>query len=254
MKRRVKSRSSAINRSIIIVVLKLGVLNNHETGRFLEEFLTRRRHLQQSIVLHVFLQIAGDERLPDDGIPQLVALVLARAEFLQLLMLMSQYLITLLTGNEVDDIVGTEVLFDGDDGPEHDLQGLLSLNLGLRMQTVIAVTAVILVVLLTKIVEQHLPTAYRRLSISSRLLQQLSADILLCHRLSFHEFLQFLQVLVGIKGNALTLPTVTASSSGFLIVALKALWNVIVDDKAHVGLVDSHAEGNGGHDDVNLLH
>jgi hypothetical protein len=41
---------------------------------------------------------------------------------------------------------------------------------------------------------------------------------------------------------------------GLLVVALQALGNVVVDHEAHVRLVDTHPEGDGGHDHVHLLH
>ena len=58
----------------------------------------------------------------------------------------------------------------------------------------------------------------------------------------------------GIEGEADTLAAVSAGTSGLLIVALEALGYVVVDDIAHVGLVDTHAEGDSGHDDGEPLH
>ena len=68
------------------------------------------------------------------------------------------------------------------------------------------------------------------------------------------ELIEFLDVLLAVEGYAAALAAVAAGAAGFLIIALKALGDVVVDDEAHVGLVDAHAEGDGGHDDINLLH
>lgn len=46
---------------------------------------------------------------------------------------------------------------------------------------------------------------------------------------------------------------VTAGAAGLLVVALDGLGQVEVGDEAHVGLVDAHAEGDGGDDDQTVL-
>ena len=46
---------------------------------------------------------------------------------------------------------------------------------------------------------------------------------------------------------------VAAGAAGLLVVALDGLGQVVVDDEAHVALVDAHAEGDGGDDDVHLV-
>ena len=59
----------------------------------LDEFLTRAGHFQQTIVLYVLLQVSGDESLTDNGVPYLLVLVLARTEFLQVLVLVRNDLV-----------------------------------------------------------------------------------------------------------------------------------------------------------------
>lgn len=46
---------------------------------------------------------------------------------------------------------------------------------------------------------------------------------------------------------------VPACTSGFLVVVLDGLAECGVDDEAHFRLVDSHAERDGGHYDLNLV-
>jgi hypothetical protein len=46
---------------------------------------------------------------------------------------------------------------------------------------------------------------------------------------------------------------VAAGAAGLLVVALDVLGQVEVGDEAHVGLVDAHAEGDGGHHHHALL-
>ena len=111
-------------------------------------------------------------------------------------MVMGQDLISLLAGDIVDDIVGTEILLNVENGLQDDDQHILTLYLRLGMQTVIAISAVILWIGLTEIMQQHLSSADGGLGVSSRLHQELSPNILFSHRLTFHELVQFLQILV----------------------------------------------------------
>ena len=46
---------------------------------------------------------------------------------------------------------------------------------------------------------------------------------------------------------------VAAGASGFLVVALERLRQVVVHDPAHVGLVDAHAERDGGDDHLRVV-
>ena len=47
--------------------------------------------------------------------------------------------------------------------------------------------------------------------------------------------------------------SVASCPARFLEVCLYGAWGVGVNDEAHVGLVDAHAEGVGGHDDAFLV-
>ena len=122
------------------------------------------------------------------------------------------------------------------------------------MQAVIAVVTVISVVLLTKIVEQHLTTTDGGLGVGCRLLQQLATDILFCNGFPLHKLVEFLQVLIAVEGQTDTLSPIAAGTSRLLIVAFKRFGDVVVDDEAHIRLINAHAKGDGGHDDVDFLH
>ena len=156
--------------------------------------------------------------------------------------------------DEVDDILLAEILLER----QHRLEGyhqlLLCLYPLLGVQTVVAVAAVVLVIFLTEVVKQYASAAYRRLGIGCRLLEQLPAYVLLVEGFALHEFLELVQVFVGVEGYADALASIPACASGLLVVSLQALGYVVVEDESHVGLVDAHAEGYGGHDDIDALH
>ena len=122
------------------------------------------------------------------------------------------------------------------------------------MQTVVTVSAIILFIGFTEVMQQHLSTTNRSLGICSGLNQQLTTDILFCHRFTLHEFIKLLQVLIRIKGQTDTLATITTSTTGFLIIAFQRLWYVVMDHKTHIRFIDTHTKGNSCHNNVDILH
>ena len=72
--------------------------------------------------------------------------------------------------------------------------------------------------------------------------------------LLLHEFLQFLNVLVTVKRQAVTFAAVAAGTPRLLVIAFERLGDVVMDDIAHVGLVDAHAESDRGDDHLDPLH
>ena len=69
-----------------------------------------------------------------------------------------------------------------------------------------------------------------------------------------HELLEFLQVFVCIKGNALAFSAVSSGAACFLVIPLQALWYIIVDDVSHIGLINSHSKCDSSYNYVDLFH
>ena len=69
-----------------------------------------------------------------------------------------------------------------------------------------------------------------------------------------HELFQLLDILITVVGDAQALLTVASGTAGFLVIALDALGNIVMNHKTDVRFVYSHAKGDGGHNDVNFLH
>ena len=122
------------------------------------------------------------------------------------------------------------------------------------MQTVVTVMTVVLGIFLAEIVHQHLTATDAGLSIRCRFCQQLSADILFCHRFTLHKLIELLQIFVGIERDTHTLATITTSTTGLLIIAFQRLGDIIVNHETDIGFVDSHSESNGCHNDIDTLH
>ena len=239
---------------IIAIIFKLGIHHDHERLRRLHETPAGGSQSEKSVILDVFLQIAGQQRLTDDRIPYLRIFVFSGSELLQFVMLMVFLVVSSPAPYKVDDILLPEVLLQH----LHRLKGyqklLLPLDLLLGMQAVVTHFAVVLRVFLTEIMQQHLPPADRRLGIGFRLLQQLPSDVLLGDRFPLHELLQLVQVFLGIEHDTDSFLTVASGTSRLLVITFKALRDIIMDHKAHVGFVDSHSEGDRRHDHVQILH
>ena len=63
------------------------------------------------------------------------------------------------------------------------------------MQAVVAVAAVVLRIFLSEVMQEDASSAYRRLGVCRRLLQELLSDVLFRHGLALHKLLQFLKAL-----------------------------------------------------------
>ena len=169
-------------------------------------------------------------------------------------MFVCQYLFRLASHDEVFHIISTEIFLDGEYGLKCRDELVGGFNLLLGMQTVVTIITVAFLVNLSKIVEQHLPSAYTGLGIRRRFLQQLSPDILFSHGFPLHKLVQFLQIFVRVERQTESFAAVAPCPTRFLIIPLKALGDIIVDDKAYVGLVDAHSEGDGCHNHVDAFH
>ena len=63
-----------------------------------------------------------------------------------------------------------------------------------------------------------------------------------------------MQIFIVVEGNTETLTVITAGASRFLIVTFQTLGHVVVDDIAHIRLVNTHTKSDGGHNHVCFLH
>ena len=160
----------------------------------------------------------------------------------------------ILAQKDADQIVALELVADVAQRLERHLELGLGVDLRFGIAAVVAVAAVLLGILLAEVVQQCLAAAHRTLGIGDRFEQQQLADFLLGDGLALHELLELLDILVAVEGQTVALAAVAARTARLLIVAFERLGNVIVNHIAHVGLVDTHAEGNGRHNHVDALH
>ncbi len=162
-------------------------------------------------------------------------------------------LVGALAEQDVDDVPGAEALAGTDHGREHLLRrhgGVPQLR---RLEARVAVAA--RAGLLVEVREQQAPAAGGGLGVAEHGVELHRVDPLV---LGTAVGLPDERPLLHDVGEAVRHPrdrrlAVAAGPTGLLVVALEALREVDVRDEAHVGLVDAHPEGDGGHDDDALV-
>ena len=85
-------------------------------------------------------------------------------------MFVGEYLICFFSGDEIHDIVSAEVFLYGNNGFQGYDHLVHSFNLLPWMETVVAVAAIVFVILLAKIVQQHFSSTNGSLCICGSLL------------------------------------------------------------------------------------
>ena len=129
----------------------------------------------------------------------------------------------------------------------------------LRFSTAIAAIAAEAFVFLAKIVQDVPPQAALGFAVVHHDVQPLQIQPLLLLQLLLgklpgkggvlDQVFGGLHIPRGIEQDALGLCAVPPGAACLLVVAFQALGHIVVNDVGHVGLVDAHAEGVGGHHD-----
>ena len=163
------------------------------------------------------------------------------------------HLLVLAATQDVDQVADAEALATAVDAAQRLLRRDGRIPRSWRGQAVVAVAAG-LGIGLTEAGQQHLATALHRFAVAQQVVElgplQLLAFFtglgLLDHLLEQHHIAQ------AVAQPGLGRLAIATGAAGFLVVAFHRLGQVGMRDKAHVRLVDAHAEGDGGahHDAV----
>ena len=242
---------------IVVIVHAFGegaVLYQHYLVRVLQEVPAFLRGEDESVIIYVLVQVMQNEALVDHSDPETLVVVFSGA-------VQGQFIVVVRLDERVGDtrqdagqMFQFETLRQGLDQFQDQAEFLPAIKTGLGVQAIVAGAAPIGLVIFAEIIEQQYSAALAGFCIGHRFLQQLLADFLLCHRLSLHKFFQLLDIFVAVIGNALAFLSVPTGAAGFLIIALYALGDVIVNHEADVRLVNAHTEGDGGHNHIHFLH
>ncbi len=202
-------------------------------------------------VLVIHRHEAQRDELAQHGAPLRLAQVGADAKGGHVLVPTLQHLLRALAHQHVDDLLRAEgeaaVLFAAVDAREQLLRRLGTVELVGRCEAVVAVAA--RAAGLAEIIEQVLPPAAHGLAQAEHGIELCRGDplvgLLCLGQLDEPALLHYVGEAVDHPG--LGGQPVAPSAAGLLVVALHALRQIQVRDETHVGLVDAHAEGNGGH-------
>ena len=235
---------------LVVIVIESHGHRERQGDISLALFIDRNK----AVILDILVHQPQNQRLSQHRTPEPGVVLGAGPEPFRLVMAVAFDQRRGLAHQHIDQVVGLELVADVAQGFEGHLQGRLGIDLRLRIAAVVAVAAVVLGIVLAEIVQQRLAAAHRTLGIGDRLQQQQLADLLFGDGLALHELLEFLNILIAVKGQAVTLAAVTAGAAGLLVVPLQRFGNVVVNDVAHVGLVDAHAESDRGDDHLDALH
>ena len=227
--------------------------NHHGEGRT-EILLALGVDRNQSVILDILVGQPQDQRLTHHRTPIFGVVLLARTEPFELVVAVALDLRRQPARQQVGQVIDLELVADGTQRFERQHERRPRIDLRFGMTAVVAIAAVVLRILLAEIVQQRLAAAHRTLGIRDRLLQQQFADLLFGDRFALHELFEFLDILVTVKGQTVTLAAVAPGTTRLLIIPFERLGNVVMDDEPHVGLVDTHAESDRGDDHVGALH
>ena len=143
-------------------------------------------------------------------------------------------------------------LLNAVDGAEQLTRSIRTIpHLG-RVQAVVAVPATVagpITQLLAKICQQSHPATvcgFGQAQQGVELATQALLELFACRTFVNHAALVH-HILQAIGHPCIGGQAVTPGTAGFLVVALNVLGHIQMGDKAHIGLVDAHAEGDGGH-------
>ena len=93
----------------------------------------------------------------------------------------------------------------------------------------------------------------RALGVSDEGMQVLFGHLALGLFLLIDEVSQLGDIAVAVQQQAVRRQAVAPGAADLLVIAFDALGQVVMHDKAHVGLVDAHAKGDRGHDDLHIV-
>ena len=162
------------------------------------------------------------------------------------------------TGQDLGHVVQADAEISHLADPQHAAKQLLDVGRGVpffaRAEAVIATAAVFRRPCFPEVAEQADAAAGVVLGKVRHLIELAAGHVArLLVGDFFEEFEVFHHVAAGKEQQAVRRQSVAPRASRFLVVALDVLRQIRVDDVADVRLVDAHAEGDGGADDLRLV-
>ena len=194
--------------------------------------------------------MAHRHQLADRGAPLLLVELGADAEHGELVVAELRDALGQAADQHVDQMHGAETLPGAIGAGQHFLRGHLAVAKLRRRQAIVAIAAIAAINGFAEIAEQAAAPAARGLGEADQRVEL--ADRHALERVGAGGFVDHAALLHDV-GQAIGHPgagrlAVAAGAAGFLVIGLDALRQIEMRDEAHVGLVDAHAERDGGDD------
>ena len=106
-----RARRSALRGDCYLLLVKVTVLHYFEGDRFIEKIPALVRHLQDTVIVHILLQVAGNERLADNSVPDLLADVIAATELFQVIVFMRTNFVRGAPDQNILNIIVPKIFF-----------------------------------------------------------------------------------------------------------------------------------------------
>ena len=133
---------------------------SHKDLRKLEKFMEGKPVAEQDIGRQL-LQETGYDCLADNRVPHLDVTLLSFSKLNEKVMLMLTDIIRITAFDKIYNIFLTEIFFQSLYRTQHYNKFFSAVNLNLRMQTVVAIATIVLGILFSEVMQQHLASAYR---------------------------------------------------------------------------------------------
>ncbi len=209
----------------------------------------------QSAILAFLFQISHLHELAGEVHPLLLGQFCADAIRRELVVAPAQHFLIFRAEQNVRDMTRAKFLVRAFDTGQELLRrdGDVS-QCGGGGGAVVAVGAVVGFVRFAEVVEQRFAaTGQLVFRIADNGIQMSNRDAFFIAFFLVDEIVDLGDIRIAVKQGAVRGQTIAPRAPDFLIITFDALGQIVVDDKAHVRLVDAHPKGDGGDDDLRVV-
>ena len=165
-----------------------------------------------------------------------------------------QYFLGARASKHIDNVAGAKKLAGPLDARKKHLGGYGQIDrIRCLSLAIVAHSAIFRGIVLTEIIQKRDATAEVGFSKTNERIQEDIGNPLIMLCFLINKVLDFADIPVAEKEKTMGRQTVPPGAPDFLVVVVDASGQVIMDDKTDVGLVDSHAEGDCRHDDLDVI-
>ena len=206
----------------------------------------------------VLVEETQAHQLAADGGPFVAFVLLADAVSGKCLVSEPPDLLRVSAAQDLDDMLNAHAKAALIANPKHArkkfLGGQRAIELLARAEAIVATTAVVAVEHLAEVPEQLRASALAAFGVVQHAFELRERNLPFARVGLFVDEAQLLHAIAGAEEKqALARQAVAPGAARLLIIAFETLWQIVVDDEAHVRFVDAHAERDGGAHDPHFV-